>query len=156
MCRRRRAGRRSPPAGTDALAGPGQGLAPTARRQFDQGGDVSGQRAGVLLHVGANAGAEGGADPLAGGRADEAAALDRCAQRGVAAAPDGGDGVVEVVDVIGDGVGVVDQEPMTGRARPASADPDEDEKSAGKAGAERRFRAVRDELGVVKHGARVG
>ena len=41
--------------GADPLAGPDQGLGPGAGGQLDEGGDVGGQRAGVLLHVGADA-----------------------------------------------------------------------------------------------------
>ena len=87
-------------------------LGRVAGRQLDERGDVGGQRAGVLLHVGAERGAEGGADPLAGGRADPAASLDGGRGCGAAGGAGLGDGVVEFLDVVEHGGDVGDPEPV--------------------------------------------
>ncbi len=100
--------------GPDPLIGPDQGLGPGAGRQLDEGGDVGGQRAGVLLHVGADRRAEGGADPLAGGRANPAAALDGGAGGRAAGGAGLGDGVVEFLDVVEHRGDVGDPEPVDG------------------------------------------
>ena len=98
--------------GADPLVGPDQGLGPGARGQLDEGGDVGGQRAGVLLHVGADRRAEGGADPLAGGRADPAASLDGGAGCRAAGGAGLGDRVVEFLDVVEHRGDVGDPEPV--------------------------------------------
>jgi len=95
----------------EPFSGPDQGPGPAAGRQLEEGRDVGGQGAGVLAHVGADRGAEGRPNPLAGRRADRPPPLDgRPAGAGAGAGL--GDRLVELLDVVEDRRDVGHPEPV--------------------------------------------